>query len=82
MSVHELPASGSSMFSPDAQYARSPPMLRQAAARGEVGRDELALRMTTEIPRAFIEGRDPVFPSPPEPETRKSSLFSRWFRRG
>jgi protein-tyrosine phosphatase len=67
----------------DAHNTRGrPPMLRQAVARAArwVG-DDLADKMTTQFPRAFIEGRDPEFPPAPVDAPRRSSLFSRWFRR-
>jgi protein-tyrosine phosphatase len=67
----------------DAHNTRGrPPKMREAAAR--IARwtgDEFASRMTTDIPRAFLEGRDPDLPPPPEAPQRKSSLLSRWLRR-
>lgn len=67
----------------DAHNTRGrPPMLRQAVARVAkwVG-DDLADKMTTRCPQCFIEGRDPEWPSAPPDAPRRSSLFSRWFRR-
>jgi protein-tyrosine phosphatase len=67
----------------DAHNTRGrPPMLRQGVARIAkwVG-DDFAERMTTEIPAAFIDGRDPKLPEAPVPASAKPSLFARWFRR-
>ena len=66
----------------DAHNTRGrPPVLKEAVATIArwVG-DEHALRMATDIPRAFLDGRDPELPPPPAPPKR--SIFSRWLRRG
>jgi protein-tyrosine phosphatase len=67
----------------DAHNTRGrPPMLSAGVARisSWVG-EELARRMVTDIPRAFLEGLDPDLPPAPVPPARKASLFSRWFGR-
>lgn len=66
----------------DAHNTRGrPPMLSAGAARigAWVGDDE-ARRMVTDIPRAFLDGREPELPPPPP--ARKASRLSRWFGRG
>lgn len=66
----------------DAHNTRGrPPVLGEAVARlaAWVG-DDLALKMATDVPAAFIAGRDPEV-APPAPPTKRSVL-SRWFRRG
>lgn len=57
------------------------PVLSKAVTRiGSWVGDDVARRMTTEFPRAFLEGRDPDCPPPPEAPPPRS-LLRRWFRR-
>lgn len=60
-----------------------PPVMTSAMARlsSWVG-DDLARRMADDIPRAFIEGRDPELPPMPEGGARRRTLRDRLFRRG
>jgi hypothetical protein len=47
---------------------------RQAVHGSAVIGDEFATRMATDIPRAFVEGRDPEPPPSPEPAARSRVL--------
>ena len=59
-----------------------PPVLSSSMARlGTWVGDDLARRMADEIPKAFIEGRDPDLPEAPETTVRRRSFAARWFRR-
>lgn len=63
----------------DAHNVRGrPPVLSAGVARlaSWIGSD-LASRMANDIPRAFVEGRDPEVPLPAPPP--KPSMFRRWF---
>jgi protein-tyrosine phosphatase len=68
----------------DAHNTRGrPPVLSRAVARvGEWIGDAAARRMVDDVPRAFLEGRDPDVPAPEEPPSRQRSLLSRLFSRG
>jgi protein-tyrosine phosphatase len=60
-----------------------PPVLSRSLARlGTWIGDDLARQMADEIPRAFIEGRDPELPPLPPPVTPRRSLRDRLFGRG
>jgi len=67
----------------DAHNTRGrPPVLSRAVEKlGRWVGDDLARRMVTDIPRAFVEGRDPELPPLPEPSPGRRSLLSRWFSR-
>jgi len=67
----------------DAHNTRGrPPVLAAAKARlGEWLGDDLATRMADEIPRAFLDGVDPVLPGNDEPDPPRRSILSRLFRR-
>lgn len=60
---------------------RSPVLSRAVARVGEWVGAEQARRMVDEIPRAFLEGRDPDVLPPEEPKVRQRSVLSRWFSR-
>jgi len=67
----------------DAHNTRGRPPRMSEAVR-VIGRwigDDAAVRMATDIPRAFVEGRDPELPPMPDPAPKKASIFSRWFRK-
>jgi protein-tyrosine phosphatase len=67
----------------DAHNTRGRPPRMSEAVR-VIGRwigDDAAVRMATDIPRAFVEGRDPELPPMPEPAPKKASIFSRWLGR-
>jgi protein-tyrosine phosphatase len=67
----------------DAHNTRGRPPRMSEAVR-VIGRwigDDAAVRMATDIPRAFVEGRDPELPPMPEPAPKKASIFSRWLRK-
>jgi protein-tyrosine phosphatase len=61
---------------------RSPVLSRGVMRVGEWVGPSLAARMVDDIPRAFLEGRDPDVPPPEEPRGRQRSLLSRWLSRG
>jgi protein-tyrosine phosphatase len=61
---------------------RSPVLSRAVERVGAWMGAAHAARMVDEIPRAFLEGRDPDLPEPEEPRGRQRSLLSRWFSRG
>jgi protein-tyrosine phosphatase len=62
---------------------RSPVLSRAVERVGQWVGPDLAARMVDDIPRAFLEGRDPDLPpAPEEPRGRQRSLLSRWFSRG
>ncbi len=67
----------------DAHNVRGrPPILTAALTRigGFVGAD-LARRMATEFPEAFLLGKDPNVPPPEDPKPRRSSFLGRLFGR-
>jgi len=62
---------------------RSPVLSRAVERVGQWVGPDFAARMVDDIPRAFLEGRDPDLPpAPEEPRGRQRSLLSRWFSRG
>ena len=61
---------------------RSPILSRAVERVGDWVGPSLATRMVNDIPRAFLEGRDPDLPPPEEPKGRQRSLLSRWLSRG
>jgi protein-tyrosine phosphatase len=61
---------------------RSPVLSRAVERVGTWVGAGLAGRMVDDIPRAFLDGRDPDVPAPEEPRPRHRSLFSRWLSRG
>jgi protein-tyrosine phosphatase len=68
----------------DAHNTRGRPPVMSAAVR-ELGSwvgDALALRMADDIPKAFLEGRDPDLPPAPEAPPRRRTLRQRLFGRG
>jgi protein-tyrosine phosphatase len=67
----------------DAHNVRGrPPILTAALARiGHWVGDDLARRMATEFPRAFLEGKDPDVPPVEDPKPRRSSFLGRLFGR-
>ena len=68
----------------DAHNVRGrPPVLSAALARigGWVGPD-LARRMATEFPQAFLDGKDPDVPPPEDPKPRGGSFLKRLLGRG
>ena len=68
----------------DAHNTRGrPPVLTASLSRlGSWTGDDFARRMADEFPKAFIEGRDPDLPPPPDEPVRRRSWASRLFRRG
>lgn len=59
-----------------------PPVLSRSMPRlGAWLGDDLARRMATEFPKAFIEGRDPDLPPAPQSPVRRPSWVARFFRR-
>jgi protein-tyrosine phosphatase len=68
----------------DAHNVRGrPPVLSKALRKiATLVGDEHAARMASDIPRAFVEGREPDLPPAPEEAPRGRSLLARWFRRG
>ena len=67
----------------DAHNTRGrPPVMSKALTRlrSWVG-DDLAHKMADELPKAFIEGRDPDLPAAPEAPARRRTLLPRLFRR-
>ena len=67
----------------DAHNVRGrPPVLTAAVARiGRLVGDDLARRMATEFPQAFLLGKDPDVPPVEDPKPRRGSFFRRWFGR-
>lgn len=60
---------------------RPPVMSRARAAVAAIVGEEEARRMTTDRPRALLEGREPDSPVVPEPPRRRRTLVERWFGR-
>jgi protein-tyrosine phosphatase len=65
----------------DAHNVRGrPPILTAALARiGDWVGADLARRMATEIPQAFLEGKEPNVPPPEDPRPRRRSFLGRLF---
>lgn len=68
----------------DAHNVRGrPPVMTKAVQKiAAVVGDELASRMATEIPRSFLDGKEPDLPPVREEPPPGRSLLSRWFRKG
>ena len=61
--------------------SRSPVLSRAVARVADWVGSERARRMVDDVPRAFLEGRDPDVEPPEDPPPRHRSVFSRWFSR-
>lgn len=61
--------------------SRTPVLADAVGAAARIVGDELAARMVTEFPQAFVEGRDPDVPPPAEAPPPRGSIFRRLFGR-
>jgi protein-tyrosine phosphatase len=67
----------------DAHNTRGrPPVMSAAVGRvAQLVGEDLARRMSSEIPGSLLKGEEPEIPPIGEPPARKTSPLSRWFRR-